>query len=244
MQGHSVSAIPYRLWSGPLRRPEWALLVCVALFGAFQLLVSFHKLYTLQANMMDRGDSREEISQISHGKWWAFGTVFQTQAVAQDGFVFIYTIPYGYRFLGGVGFLVVLQVVATTASACGSYRPVLRSGAPSLLYITGEGGMGRSHLGSVAFSLVEVDIVIPRFFDDGTNAVNLSLFRYRGQGSIGVLLGIATRLPQVLPRPPARSKISPPAASHRAGRGRRLADGSQRARDAGQWAASRGTLCP
>ena len=229
-----MSAIPYRLWSGPLRRPEWAHLVCVAPFNA-------RYLYTLQANMMGLGHFREETPQISRGHWWALVTVSQTPAVARGDALGIYPSAYVYRFWDDVGFLVVHQAAATAAAACGSYRAVLRGGVPSLLYITGEGGMGRSHLGSVAFSVVEVDIVIPRLSDGGTNTLNLSPFRYRGQGSMAVLLGIATRLPQVLPRPPARSKISPPAASHRAGRGRRLADGSQRARDAGHLAGSHGT---
>ena len=195
--------------------------------------------------MMDRGDSREEISQISHGKWWAFGTVFQTPRVDQDGFVFIYPIRVRASLPrrrglplrapgGGHGHVRLRKPPG---------RPAGWGAGPSLYHrhITREGGMGRSHLGSVAFSVVEVDIVIPRLSDGGTNTLNLSPFRYRGQGSMAVLLGIATRLPQVLPRPPARSKISPPAASHRAGRGRRLADGSQRARDAGHLAGSHGT---
>ena len=76
--------------------PELFLALSTILFGAFQLFVSFHKLNNLQATMMDLGDFRQEMFQISHGNWWAFDTVFRTPAVAQDGFFLIYPLAYAY----------------------------------------------------------------------------------------------------------------------------------------------------
>ena len=267
-----MSAIPFGLSFRRIRLPKWALIICVVLFGAFQLLVSFHKLYTLQANMMDLGDFRQELWQISHGNWWAFGSVFQTPAVAQDGFVLIYPIAYGYRFLGGLGFLFFIQAAGTAAAAWGIYRagllhrlsspqaslvailfllyPAVIGGSqydfhpdfialPFLIwaYVSYQADHRRAYywllllaaisknialvsiagwgiglilykrkwrdglvtfLGSVAFFLLEVDLVIPRFFNGGTNRINLSLYSYLGHGFTGVMVGMATHFPLVV----------------------------------------------
>ena len=267
-----MSAIPFGLSFRRTRLPEWALIICVVLFGGFQLLVSFHKLYTLQANMMDLGDFRQELWQISHGNWWAFGSVFQTPAVAQDGFVLIYPIAYGYRFLGGLGFLFFIQAAGTAAAAWGIYRagllhrlsspqaslvailfllyPAVIGGSqydfhpdfialPFLVwaYVSYQADRRRAYywllllaaisknialvsiagwgiglilykrkwrdglvtfLGSVAFFLLEVDLVIPRFFNGGTNRINLSLYSYLGHGFTGVMVGMITHFPLVV----------------------------------------------
>ena len=267
-----MSAIPFGLSFRRTRLPEWALIIWVVLFGAFQLLVSFHKLYTLQANMMDLGDFRQELWQISHGNWWAFGSVFQTPAVAQDGFVLIYPIAYGYRFLGGLGFLFFIQAAGTAAAAWGIYRagllhrlsspqaslvailfllyPAVIGGSqydfhpdfialPFLIwaYVSYQADHRRAYywllllaaisknialvsiagwgiglilykrkwrdglvtfLGSVAFFLLEVDLVIPRFFNGGTNRINLSLYSYLGHGFTGVMVGMITHFPLVV----------------------------------------------
>ncbi len=103
-------------------KPQTLLLVAMLLFGAFQIMVSIHKLYTLQASMMDLGDFEQEFWLISHGNWWAFSTVFQTPAFANDGSIFIYPLAYGFRFLGGAIFLFVVQAMGTAAAAWGIYR--------------------------------------------------------------------------------------------------------------------------
>ena len=257
-----------------LRRPglpELFLIVCTILFGAFQLFVSFHKLNNLQAAMMDLGDFRQVLFEISHGNWWAFDTVFQSPAVAQDGFFLIYPLAYAYRFLGGVGVLFVVQAAGTVVTAWGIYRagrlhefsqwsatavattfllyPAIIGGSqfdfhpdfialPLLVwaYVSYTAGHRKSYYwllllaaltknialvsiagwgigllvykrqwkdgvlaiaGSLAFFLVEVDVLIPRFFDGGVNRVNLSLYSYLGHGFTGVMLGMATHLPMV-----------------------------------------------
>ncbi len=254
------------------RVPELFLALCTILFGAFQLFVSFHKLNNLQATMMDLGDFRQEMFQISHGNWWAFDTVFQTPAVAQDGFFLMYPLAYAYRFLGGVGVLFFVQAAGTAAAAWGIFRAArlhglsqwsaTAVGAAFLLYpgiiggsqydfhpdfialpllvwayVSYTAGHRRSYywlllfaalsknialvsiagwgLGllvykrqwrdgllaiaaSAAFFLLEVDVLIPRFFDGGVNGVNLSLYSYLGHGFIGVIIGIVTHLPLVL----------------------------------------------
>lgn len=252
--------------------PELVLIVAAFLFGAFQVFVSFHKLNNLQAGMMDLGDFRQEMFQISHGNWWAFGTVFQTPAVAQDGFFLIYPLAYAYRFLGGLGFLFVVQAAGTAVTAWGIYRaarlhklsqwsasavattfllyPAVIGGSqfdfhpdfialPLLVwaYVSYTAGHRRSYYwlllfaaltknvalisiagwgigllvykrqwrdgllaigGSVTLFLLEVYVLIPRFFDGGVNRMNLSLYSYLGHGFIGVMLGMATHFPIVV----------------------------------------------
>ncbi len=259
----------------PARRPglpQLLLMVCAVLFGAFQLFVSFHKLNNLQAGMMDLGDFRQEMFQISHGNWWAFGTVFQTPAAAQDGFFLIYPLAYAYRFLGGLGVLFVVQAAGTAVAAWGIYRaarlhglsewastlvgvafllyPAVIGGSqfdfhpdfialPLLVwaYVSYIAGNRRSYywllllaalsknialvsiagwgiglvlykrqwrdglvafLGSIAFFLLEVDVVFPLLFNGGVNRINLSLYSYLGHGFTGVMLGMVTHFPVVI----------------------------------------------
>ncbi|MDA8204445.1 MAG: DUF2079 domain-containing protein [Thermaerobacter sp.] len=106
-------------------KPQVLLLLAVVVFGTFQLLVSIHKLDNLEATMMDLGDFEQEFWKISHGNWWAFSTVFQTPAFANDGSIYIYPLAYGFRYLGGALFLFLLQALGTAFAAWGIYRAAI-----------------------------------------------------------------------------------------------------------------------
>ncbi|POB11028.1 DUF2079 domain-containing protein [Sulfobacillus sp. hq2] len=102
--------------------PQVTTIVVTCLFVSFQLIVSVHKFYNMEATTMDLGAFEQEMWNISHGNWWAFSSVFQAPAVSIDGFLWIYPIAYGFRFLGGAVFLFTLQSTATAISAWGIYR--------------------------------------------------------------------------------------------------------------------------
>ncbi len=101
------------------------LVAAIVLFGTFQMVVSLHKYYTLQASTMDLGYFEQELWKISHGNWWAFSTVFQTPALAADGCLWLYPLAYGFRFLGGAPFLFAVQALGTAVTAWGLYRASL-----------------------------------------------------------------------------------------------------------------------
>nr|WP_275107401.1 DUF2079 domain-containing protein [Sulfobacillus harzensis] len=234
--------------------------------------VSLHKFYTLQASTMDLGDFEQEFWKITHGDWWAFSTVFQTPAFANDGSVFIYPLAYGFRFLGGASFLFGLQALGTAWAAWGIYRaailnhlaewtasilailfllyPAILGGSQfdfhpdflalpllvwayvyyttdrkggyyillalaavaknmALISIAGW-GLGllvyrkrwRDGLITVASSVglffLEMDVIFPRYFQGGTEKINLALYGYLGHGFSGILLGIVTHFPAVV----------------------------------------------
>lgn len=102
--------------------PPWLLGGVIVLFGAFQIVISWHKYWTLQASTMDLGYFEQAFWDISHGNWWAFSSVFQTPAVAADGSLWLYPLAYGFRYLGGDLFLFTVQAVGTGFAAWGIYR--------------------------------------------------------------------------------------------------------------------------
>lgn len=108
--------------SGLVARPRNLLFLAILLFGAFQLMVSLHKLDNFQATTMDLGTFEQEFWKISHGHWRAFSSVFQTPAISVDGSLAIYPLAYGFRFLGGAPFLFVVQAMGTALTAWGLYR--------------------------------------------------------------------------------------------------------------------------
>lgn len=110
--------------SGKLK-PQIILVGAILIFCAFQIAVSVHKFYNLEASMMDLGDFEQEFWKISHGNWWALSTVFQTPAFAADGSILIYPLAYGFRFLGGAVFLFVVQALGTGLASWGIYRAAI-----------------------------------------------------------------------------------------------------------------------
>ncbi len=105
--------------------PKIAALAAIMIFAGFQMIVSLHKFNNMEASTMDLGAFEQEMWKISHGHWWAFSTVFQSPALGIDGFLWLYPISYGFRFMGGAVFLFALQAAATGAAAWGIYRAAI-----------------------------------------------------------------------------------------------------------------------
>ena len=102
-------------------------MLCIALFGTFQVFISLHKLNGVQVAAMDLGYLEQVMWKISHGNWWAYSSVFQTPGIAGDGSVALYPLAYGFRYLGGSAFLFVVQAVGTALATWGVYRAALVS---------------------------------------------------------------------------------------------------------------------
>lgn len=107
------------------RGPLLVLVAVVILFGVFQVVVSWHRLITLQADTMDLGYFEQVLWKISYGDWWAYSTVFQTPALAADGCIWLYPLAYAFRYLGGPMVLFVVQALGTGLAAVGIYRAAL-----------------------------------------------------------------------------------------------------------------------
>ncbi len=252
--------------------PQVALVGAILIFCTFQILVSVHKFYNLEASTMDMGAFEQEFWKISHGDWWAFSTVFQTPAFAADGSVLIYPLAYGFRFLGGVIFLFIIQALGTGLASWGIYRAAIlntlsewQASAIAVIFLLYPAIIGGSQFdfhpdfialpfivwayvsymsdrkslyyvflllaalsknvalisiggwaiglivwkrqrrdglialfSSLVFFFVEMDWIIPKYFNGGTEKIDMGLYGYLGHSFTGILIGTIMHFPLVV----------------------------------------------
>ncbi|MDA8065377.1 MAG: DUF2079 domain-containing protein [Thermaerobacter sp.] len=90
--------------------------------AAFQMFVSLHKYYNLQASTLDLGWYEQALWKVFHGDWWAFVTPTQTPLLGMDASFTLFPLAYPFHYLGGAVFLFAVQAGATALSTWGIFR--------------------------------------------------------------------------------------------------------------------------
>ena len=88
----------------------------------FQMFISLHKYYNLQASTLDLGWYEQALWKVFHGDWWAFATATQTPLLGIDVSFTLFPLAYPFHYLGGAVFLFAVQAVATAFAAWGIFR--------------------------------------------------------------------------------------------------------------------------